>query len=77
MIRRGSVKARKSFNVKYFLSVFFTTLAYISLAISLIFILVGFDREGWDVLSSAAFWTVINSFWIGSLLLFYFSERIR
>ena len=69
--------AGRKFNWGGFFYIFLRTIGDISLVLSAVFIFMGLGSEGWDIFSSASFWTVINSTWLFAMLVFYFAERLR
>ena len=70
-------RAGKKFNWGGLFYLFLRTIGDIALILSVIFIFMGLGSEGWDIFSSASFWTVINSTWLFAMLVFYFAERLR
>ena len=60
-----------------FWSKFLKVLGDISIILSFVFIFIGLGNQGWELFSSAAFWSTINSMWLFAFLLFYFSLRTK
>jgi|GEM_PF-5804059 len=77
MAKRSGRKLFVPVKVNGFWSRFLRVIGDISLVVSFLFIFIGLGQAGFDLFSSAEFWTVINSFWLFAILLFYFSERLK
>lgn len=80
MAKRGS-KAKSEevipdFNARSFWSKFVRVIGDISLVLSAIFIFLALGSDGWALFSDGSFWSVINSMWLFSFVMFYYSDRL-
>jgi hypothetical protein len=54
-----------------------STLSWIFITISIVFLIFGFGEDGFKLLKVTEFWVVVNSLWVLTILIFTIENRIR